>query len=283
MQPYYIKSRSTGQVLEADNSCRSGYDILLSAEANKDSQRWMFNTDTTIESLHCPGMVIGLFNQWCTVNNWIPLQRKSANQAYQKWIRRSDGAIQNTDCDAFLTMGISVESAGVRLNTVIVGTGTPVQRQWDLILYIAPTSQPTSSPVTNSPTSSPTLLIARLEVKVSFSLKLSIACPTELEEVKAIESTLSKSVTENAISSLTSTNVTVSTKAVVSCLFRRALAARNLEGGFEVNFTTLFGIPCGSQCSGDHVSQANIDSMTSRFISAITMSVDDGKLHALFQ
>jgi hypothetical protein len=99
VQPYFIKNPSSGKVLTIDGGiCRDGANIIPGTNNESNWQKWMINYDKTIESAHCPGLVIGFEGTACSNPASVVLATKSNCNDAQAWILREDGVIVNVKC-----------------------------------------------------------------------------------------------------------------------------------------------------------------------------------------
>ena len=155
LQPFYIKNPSSGKLLTIDGGlCGDGTNIFPGQNESNTWQKWMINHDQSIESAHCPGMVLGFEGTTCGNSVSVVLSSKSSCDLGQAWMLREDGVIVNSKCD---TKAIDIAGGA---NIILWSIHGNSNQLWDLVSTSAsasPTLSPTMTPPTTSvPSASPT-------------------------------------------------------------------------------------------------------------------------------
>ena len=161
LQPFYIKNPSSGKLLTIDGGlCGDGTNIIPGQNESNDWQKWMINHDQSIESVHCPGMVVGFEGTTCGNSVSVVLSSKSSCDYGQAWMLREDGVIVNSKCD---TKAVDIAGGS---NIILWSIHGGSNQLWDLVSATTPptvsptvtpptTSAPSASPTTASPTPGP--------------------------------------------------------------------------------------------------------------------------------
>jgi len=151
----FIRNPGSGLFLTL-NGTVCGNQTALTVDQNQTNawQRWVMKQDNTIESWHCPGMVIGIQGSHCTNGAVIHVAPKTVSLDYQVWARREDGVIWNANCT---TQGMDIRNGWATPGQGIIlwGIHGGANQRW--VMDIAPTMSPTKSPI-KSPTVFPTSL-----------------------------------------------------------------------------------------------------------------------------
>lgn len=113
----------------------------------------MYDDDNTFESVHCPGMVVGIAGSLCSNSVLAELSTRDAADNSQSWILPEDKVMVNTKCSS---KGMDRASGG-RIIIYSIHGGT--NQQWELVpaattSTLAPSKKPTVAPVTQSPITS---------------------------------------------------------------------------------------------------------------------------------
>jgi hypothetical protein len=175
-QPFFIRNPSSSNLLSIANGiCDEGTDIIPLQNKGEDWQKWWLNHDRTIESVHCPGMVIDLEGSQCGYSVSVVLSPKDSCSNSQAWRIRDDGVIVNSKCD---TMAIDIAYGSRIITWSIHGD---YNQLWAMEIAAAqPTVAPTNSPITPSPTTLSPL-------SPSFApTKLPTASPTTLSPTRGV-------------------------------------------------------------------------------------------------
>jgi len=159
--PFFIRNPDTGKLMTIDGAgCDDGTNIVLWQNDNTEWQKWVLNHDKTIESLHCPGMVVDFEGSKCGNSASVVLARKNNCLDGQAWTLRQDGVIVNADCDTKaidISGGLSSSSNGA--NIILWSVHGAANQLWELVMTVTtpePTANPTASPATSIPTVNPT-------------------------------------------------------------------------------------------------------------------------------
>jgi hypothetical protein len=175
VQPYFITNPSSGKVLTIDGGiCGDGANIIPGTNNENNWQKWMINYGKTIESAHCPGLVIGFEGTSCSNSASVVLATKSNCDDGQVWMFREDNVIVNAKCD---TKAVDI-SGGT--NIILWSIHGNLNQLWELRSASAsPSVSPTTAnPTTASPTVSPTTLSPSVYPTSRPSVQPTSAAPT---------------------------------------------------------------------------------------------------------
>jgi hypothetical protein len=156
--PFFIRNPSTGKLLTISGGvCGHGTNIVLWQNDQNNWQKWMLNNDNTIESVHCPGMVVGTEGSQCGNSVSIVLSTKDDCLGSLSWTLRQDGVIVNTKCDT-KAIDISGGASSNGANLILWSIHGGANQLWDLVIAtpLITTSKPTAEPTTPNPTHKPT-------------------------------------------------------------------------------------------------------------------------------
>jgi hypothetical protein len=130
----------------------------------------MLNNNNTIQSVHCPNMVVEIVGSLCGNSVSIVLSRKEDCLDSLSWTRRQDGVIVNGKCNT-QAIDISGGSSNNGANLILWSIHGGANQLWELVsatpliptanptavrLTLNPTSKPSAVPVTLNPTANPT-------------------------------------------------------------------------------------------------------------------------------
>ena len=119
----------------------------------------MLNNDNTIQSVHCPNMVVGIAGSLCGNSVAVVLSRKEDCLDSLSWNQRQDGVIVNAKCNT-KAIDISGGSSNNGANLILWSIHGGANQLWELVFATPsiPTSTPTAVPVTLNPTSKPSVV-----------------------------------------------------------------------------------------------------------------------------
>jgi hypothetical protein len=145
--------------------------MVLWQDDDENSQKWMLNHDNSIESLHCPGMVVGFEGVVCGDSVSVVLRTKVDAKGFddQAWNSNHDstGIITNVKCN---TKAIDISGGGSNngANLILYSIHSNWNQLWEIVPTGTATSnptakpslakssmQPTAAPSSTSPTKSP--------------------------------------------------------------------------------------------------------------------------------
>ncbi|KAL3800639.1 hypothetical protein HJC23_006101 [Cyclotella cryptica] len=143
-QNFFIINPASGHLLTInDTVCDSGTPLIIDLNQTDAWQKWVINQDNTIESLHCPGMVVDIQGSGCPNGAMIVIAPKVDSLDRQVWTRREDGVIWNANCNTQaldINTGVATPGQGI----ILWGIHGGLNQRWELILE--ETSQPTAMP-----------------------------------------------------------------------------------------------------------------------------------------
>eukprot|EP00804_Cyclotella_cryptica_P007729 CCRYP_001349-RA/>CCRYP_001349-RA protein AED:0.03 eAED:0.03 QI:702/0.83/0.76/1/0.83/0.84/13/138/1465 len=156
--PFFIRNPNTGKLLTIyGGGCDHGTNIVLWQNDQNNWQKWMLNNDNSIESVHCPGMVVGIETSQCGNSVSIVLSDKVDCLGSLSWTVPQDGVMVNAQCDT-KAIDISGGSSSNGANLILWSIHGGANQLWEFVnaTPLVPTTKPTAIPVTLNPTPKPT-------------------------------------------------------------------------------------------------------------------------------
>ena len=142
MGPFYMfNTHSSKQLTIKDKLCTEGTNVELNGIDLLD-QQWVLNSDNTIESVGCPGMVLDIDGSTCKNGLSIIISTKTSGSVSQRWSLREDGSIESLKCE---NRGIDIRGYGTH-NGAHIHLWS-IHGEWNQIWEIRTISaRPSSSP-----------------------------------------------------------------------------------------------------------------------------------------
>jgi len=116
----------------------------------------MLNNNNTIQSVHCPNMVVEIVGSLCGNSVSIVLSRKEDCLDSLSWTQRQNGVIVNAKCNT-KAIDISGGASNNGANLILWSIHGGANQLWELAIVtpLTLTANPTAVPVTLNPTSKP--------------------------------------------------------------------------------------------------------------------------------
>jgi len=94
----YIRNPYSGKLLSIKGGiCSPGTDIVLWRNNGYDFQKWFIRGDGSLESVHCPGMVMDIEGSLCA-GKFVKIYNK-VDTASQVWNIQVDSILQSIECN----------------------------------------------------------------------------------------------------------------------------------------------------------------------------------------
>jgi hypothetical protein len=122
---------------------------VLWQDGDENSQKWMLNHDNSIESLRCPGMVVGFEGTVCGNSVSVVLRTKVGVEGFDDhaWNLNHDSSdiITNVKCNS-KAIDISGGGSGNGANLILYSIHSNWNQLWEIVPTGAATSNPTAKP-----------------------------------------------------------------------------------------------------------------------------------------
>ncbi|KAL3779513.1 hypothetical protein HJC23_011149 [Cyclotella cryptica] len=160
--PFFIRNPHTDKLIAIkEGQCFDGNNVQLWQNGNLGWQQWVLNSDNTVESVYCPGLVLDIARDDSTCDNGMPIivSTRTSGRESQQWTLRQDGVTESTICPG---KGIDIRGYGTDNGAFIHLWSLHLQwnQLWQIDHALYPTLSPSIPPSRNPtvlPTASPSI------------------------------------------------------------------------------------------------------------------------------